>query len=244
MKEFLIRHKKVALFFSGGKDSIACLELCKPYLDRIVVIWVNTGSNLPEVEECVTKVAIEVPNFVEIPSNQAWSIEVNGYPADVVPVNFTKLGQCFTKPQDIMLRSYLECCNENIWSPAYAKVQEMGITGVIRGQRSDEGHKSPLNSGEVVDGIEYFFPLQDWSNEDVNDYLIEQGVELTERLRMRSHTSLDCWNCTAFTDNSVERMEYMKKHHPVKHESVVKLLQRIDNAVMSEMLGIKQILRT
>jgi hypothetical protein len=37
-------------------------------------------------------------------------------------------------------------------------------------------------------------------------------------------------------------MEYMKKHHPVKHQSVAKLLQRIDNAVMSEMLGIKHIL--
>jgi phosphoadenosine phosphosulfate reductase len=242
MDEFINRHEKVALFFSGGKDSLACLELCKPYLDRIVVIWVNTGSNFPEVEECVTKVALEVPNFVEITSNQAWSVEVNGYPADVVPVNFTKLGQCFTNIKDIALRSYLECCNENIWTPAYLKVQELGITGVIRGQRSDESHRSPLNTGEVVDGIEYFFPLQDWTNEDVNDYLVKQGVELTERLMMRSHTSLDCWNCTAFTENSVERMEYMKKHHPVKHQSVAKLLQRIDNAVMSEMLGIKQIL--
>jgi 3'-phosphoadenosine 5'-phosphosulfate sulfotransferase (PAPS reductase)/FAD synthetase len=242
MEEFLSRHKKVALMFSGGKDSIACLELFKPYLDKIAVIWVNTGSNLPEVEECVTKVALEVPNFVEIPTNQAWSVEVNGYPADVVPVNFTKLGQCFTNTKDIVLRSYLECCNENIWSPAYARVQELGVTGVIRGQRSDEGHKAPLNSGEVVDGIEYFFPLQDWSNEDVNNYLVKQGVEMTERLMMRSHTSLDCWNCTAFTENSVERMEYMKKYHPVKHQSVVKLLQRIDNAVMSELLGIKHIL--
>lgn len=244
MKEFLIRHKKVALFFSGGKDSLACLELCKPYLDRIVVIWVNTGSNFPEVEECVTKVALEVPNFVEIPTNQAWSVEINGYPSDVVPVNFTKLGQDVTTQKDIMLRSYLECCNENLWSPAYAKVKELGITGVIRGQRADEGHRAPIKSGYVADGIEYFFPLQDWSNEDVNDYLVKKGVEMTERLMMRSHTSLDCWNCTAFTENSVERMEYMKKYHPVKHQSVVKLLQKIDNAVMSEMLGIKHILRT
>lgn len=242
MKEFLLRHKKVALFFSGGKDSIACFELFKPYLDRIVVIWVNTGSNFPEVEDCVTKVALEAPNFVEVPTNQAWSIEVNGYPADVVPVNFTKLGQDVTNNKDIMLRSYLECCNENLWSPAYAKVKELGITGVIRGQRADEGHRAPIKSGYVADGIEYFFPLQNWSNEDVNEYLEKQGVQMTERLMMRSHTSLDCWNCTAFTENSVERMEYMKKYHPVKHQSVVKLLQRIDNAVMAETLGIKHIL--
>jgi 3'-phosphoadenosine 5'-phosphosulfate sulfotransferase (PAPS reductase)/FAD synthetase len=242
MKEFLSRHKKAALFFSGGKDSIACLELLKPYLDKIVVIWVNTGSNFPEVEECVTKVALKVSNFVEIPTNQAWSIEINGYPADVVPVNFTKLGQDITKQKNIILRSYLECCNENLWSPSYEKVKELGITGVIRGQRADEDHRAPIKSGYIADGIEYFFPLQDWSNEDVNKYLEKQGVEMTERLMMRSHTSLDCWNCTAFTENSVERMEYMKKHHPNKHQSVVKLLQRIDNAVMAETLGIKQIL--
>jgi len=243
MNEFFDRHEKVALFFSGGKDSIACLELCKPYLDKIVVIWVNTGANFPEVEEYVTKIALEVPNFVEITTNQPWSVEISGYPVDVVPVNFTKLGQEFTAPKEVLLRSYLECCNENLWSPSYAKVKELGITGVIRGQRADEGHKAPIKSGYVADGIEYFFPLQDWSNKDVNDYLVKRGVEMTERLRMKSHTSLDCWTCTAFTDSSVERMEYMKKYHPAKHQTVAKLLQRIDNAVSSEMLGIKQILR-
>jgi phosphoadenosine phosphosulfate reductase len=244
MNEFFDRHEKVALFFSGGKDSIACLELCKAYLDKIVILWVNTGANFPEVEEFVTKVALEVPHFVEIKTNQPWSVKTHGYPVDVVPVNFTKLGQDFTAPKDVLLRSYLECCNENLWQPSYAKVKELGITGVIRGQRANEGHKAPIKSGYREDGIEYFFPLQNWSNNDVKDYLINQGVEMTDRLMMDSHTSLDCWNCTAFTDNSVERMEYMKKYHPTEYQSVAKLLQRIDNAVKSEMLGIKQILRT
>lgn len=243
MKDFISRHKKVALMFSGGKDSIACLEMARPYLDKIVVIWVNTGSNFTEVDEFVTKIALEVPNFVEIPTNQAWSVEINGYPSDVVPVNYTKLGQCFTNPKDIMLRSYLECCNENIWSPAFAKVQEMGITGVIRGQRNDEGHKAPLDSCQTVDGIEYFFPLQDWSSQDVVAYLLSNGVDVDDRLIMEHHSSLDCWNCTAFTEDSTERMEYMKKYHPNKHQAVVKIMQRIDNAVMSEMLGIKQFTR-
>ena len=34
MKEFYKRHQNVALMFSGGKDSIACLKLVKEYLDK------------------------------------------------------------------------------------------------------------------------------------------------------------------------------------------------------------------
>ena len=39
-----IAGKRVALAFSGGKDSQACLELLRPHLDRVTVYWLNTGS--------------------------------------------------------------------------------------------------------------------------------------------------------------------------------------------------------
>ena len=145
MNEFLDRHEKIALMFSGGRDSIACLELYRAYLDKITVVWVNTGANFPEIEEYMDQ--LNVPNFVEVRTNQPLSIELNGHPVDVLPVNYSSIGQAVTSHKNIKLRTYFDCCAENQWIPAHLKIEELGITCVIRGQRQAESHKNPIKSG-------------------------------------------------------------------------------------------------
>lgn len=238
MNEFLDRHEKIALMFSGGRDSIACLELYRAYLDKITVVWVNTGANFPEIEEYMDQ--LNVPNFVEVRTNQPLSIELNGHPVDVLPVNYSSIGQAVTSHKNIKLRTYFDCCAENQWIPAHLKIEELGITCVIRGQRQAESHKNPIKSGEVLDGVEYVFPILNWSDQDVLEYLKSKNIEITERLSM-SHSSLDCWNCTAYVADSKERFEYIKKHYPQEHEKVVNLLKKIDNVVTAELNKIRQI---
>lgn len=238
MNEFLDRHEKIALMFSGGRDSIACLELYRAYLDKITVVWVNTGANFPEIEEYMDQ--LNVPNFVEVRTNQPLSIELNGHPVDVLPVNYSSIGQAVTSHKNIKLRTYFDCCAENQWIPAHLKIEELGITCVIRGQRQAESHKNPIKSGEVLDGVEYVFPILNWSDQDVLEYLKSKNIEITERLSM-SHSSLDCWNCTAYVADSKERFKYIKKHYPKEHEKVVNLLKKIDNVVTTELSKIRQI---
>lgn len=233
MQEFYSRHEKVALMFSGGKDSIACLHLLKDYLDKTLVVWVNTGANFPEIEVLMEKTRAKVPHFLEIKTNQPESIKAKGYPVDVVPVNYTLLGQSVTSIKDFKLRSYFECCSENFWIPCDAKMRELGVTGIIRGQRNSEGHRAPIQSGYVENGIEYCLPIEEWSEEQVLGYLVEQGVELDERLKM-SHSSLDCWNCTAYMADSTQRFKYIKKNHPTKYEAIVQLVKKIDNVITAE----------
>lgn len=241
MKDFFDRHDKVALMFSGGRDSIACLHLVEDYLDKTVLIWVNTGAAFPEIKEFMDGVRNLVPRFLEVQSDQPASIAANGYPTDVVPVSYTAYGQACTTEKPIKLRSYMECCAENFWIPADKAARDLGVTAIIRGQRRSESHRSPFKSGNTFDGVEYYFPIQHWDDGDVTEYLKRKGVHLDERLSM-SHSSLDCWNCTAYCSDSKDRMKYIKKHHPEKFAEVIKLLGRIDSAVTSEMSGIKYML--
>jgi phosphoadenosine phosphosulfate reductase len=233
MQEFLNRHNKVALMFSGGKDSIACLHLLKEYLDKILVVWVNTGASFSEIEIYMEKVRSEVPNFLEIKTNQPESIKANGYPVDVVPVNYTGLGQSVTSHKELKLRSYFECCNENFWSPCDAEMRKIGVTGIIRGQRNEEGHRAPIKSGHIENGIEYYLPIETWSKTDVIEYLRSKDVVIDERLSM-NHSSLDCWNCTAYMADSADRFKYIQKHHPSKYEHIVGIVKKIDNALTAE----------
>ena len=233
MKDFFDRHEKVALMFSGGKDSIACLHLIEKYLDKTTVMWVNTGANFPEIESMMDEVRESVPHFVEVKTNQPESVKSKGYPVDVVPVNYTQLGQSVTGIKDFKVRSYFECCAENFWMPCDAEVRKLGITGVIRGQRQSEAHRAPIRSGHVENGIEYCFPIEAWSDSEVIDYLHSKDVVIDERLQM-AHSSLDCWNCTAYMAESAERFKYIKKHHPVKYQSIVEIVKKIDNVLTAE----------
>jgi len=233
MQDFFDRHEKVALMFSGGKDSIACLHLIKNYLDKTTVVWVNTGASFPEIEALMEETRQQVPHFLEIKTNQPDSIKSKGYPVDVVPVNYTVLGQSVTSIKDFKVRSYFECCAENFWLPCDAEMRKLGITGVIRGQRQSEGHRAPIKSGYVENGIEYNFPIETWSDNEVIDYLKSKDVVIDKRLSM-SHSSLDCWNCTAYMAESKDRFNYIKKHHPAKYQSIVETVKKIDNVLTAE----------
>lgn len=240
LADVFARHEKVALMYSGGKDSLACLYLAKEYLDKAYVVWVDTQANFPEIEEAM--LALRLPNLIRVVSDQPASVAANGYPVDVVPVDYTKHGQEYSNAaKPIMLRNYMECCSENIWVPARNALKELGVTAVIRGQRADESHGAPITSGYVEDGVEHVLPLETWSQQDVLDFLAAEGVDVSGRLSM-AHSSLDCWNCTAYCNHSKERMAYIKANHPEKHVQVVALLKQIDNAVTEQMSGVRALL--
>lgn len=240
LADVFARHEKIALMYSGGKDSLACLYLAKEYLDRVYVVWVDTQANFPEIEEAM--LALQLPNLIRVVSDQPASIAANGHPVDVVPVDYTKHGQQYSNtPKPLLLRSYMECCAENIWVPARNALKTLGVTAVIRGQRADESHGAPIVSGHVEDGIEYVFPLENWTQSEVMAFLQAEGVDVSGRLGM-AHSSLDCWNCTAYCNGSQERMQYIKANHPDKHVKVVALLKQIDNAVTEQMSGLRALL--
>src|ERR1700676_2831257 len=130
------RHEKAVPMFSGGKDSMASLYLMEKWLHKIVVLWVNTGAAFPEVIKLMDDVRKAVPNFLEVKTDQPHSIEMLGYPSEVLPVNYTVVGQILSGRKPIKIQSYVDCCNRNIWAPSFDAALKTGATLIIRGQRN------------------------------------------------------------------------------------------------------------
>ena len=204
---------KTALAFSGGKDSWACLWLNKDRLSQVAVLWINTGKNYPELLESVEKARALCPNFVEVIVDRDGQNAHNGLPSDVVPINWTKLGQQVTGEKSVLVQSYMQCCYENIGANLQAYCKTHGITRLIRGQRADEGHKSPARDGSVVDGIRYEQPIENWTSDMVLDFVAEH-MEVPLHFDFR-HSSMDCYDCTAYRADSHDRIEYMRQKHPI-----------------------------
>lgn len=222
-------HAKIALKYSGGKDSAACLELLRPIIDRVTVFWMNTGACYEGYRDYIMSVAATVPHFVEVTSDQPSYIRNVGIPSDIVPVNNTPLlAECMPEGQPRIV-AWSSCCNTNIWQPLQRACLESGATAIVTGQRNDDMRKSPMRDGQVLDGIQYLFPLQDWSQEDVFEYLRQRNIKIPESYE-GSETSPDCWDCSAFMDERVREIRTMKLLYPEKWAVVQPRLQAIKTA--------------
>ena len=240
LEKLLGGHKKVAMYFSAGRDSIALYHVLRPYLDRITVVWMNSGNVFPEIREYAEKIRQQTPDFVEIVGNQPQSVKEHGYPVDVLPIDYTSLGASCTYDKPIKLRSYLDCCYENISLPLYNYIKENEFTLVFRGNRASESHKTPGGTVQQYENTLFVNLIDEWSDEEVVEYLKACGEEITPRLRI-GHSSLDCQNCTAYTLHSKERIKYIKQYHPRVFAEIKPVFLAIDKAVREEMSEIANI---
>lgn len=212
----VIRHERFALQFSGGKDSLACLYLLKPWWDKLIVLWNNMGDPYPETIEQMEGVKKLVKEFYEIKGNSKAST-YNAYPVDLLPMRATELGRALEPDgANITLRSRFDCCWENFWLPMTNAVKELGITLLIRGQRDSEAERAPINEdSRDPSGAEILLPLKKWEYTEVFHYLDAEGVEIP-RTYQYIGSSVDCMMCTAWTEDARGKVEYLRRFHPAQ----------------------------
>lgn len=232
----LDRHQNIVFQFSGGKDSIACLLLLKAYLHRITVLWMNTGAAFPETLEQMTKVRAMCPNFIEVNGNQPAQIEAMGWPVDLLPMRNDRNIQFMTQQHRLPLQGFLSCCLVNLMQPMHEATLATGATLIIRGQKAADHHKSPVRSGDSMAGVEFWFPLEDWS--DTRVFELVRGSDLLPAHYSDANTSLDCWSCTAYLGENQWKLPYLQKHHPEKAIEVKRRLIMIRNEIAREFKNI------
>lgn len=199
-----------AFQFSGGKDSLAALYFLRQHWDAMTVYWCNTGDPVPETVELVERVKREVPHFVEVAGNRAKVRELLGDPFELVPAQQSFVGQLGGKENLLITDSYT-CCFKSLMEPLHEKMRADGVTHIIRGQRNDEQVKSPVQDGETVDGFTIHYPIVDWTEQQVFDYLKQNDLPVPSYYKWMK-SSPECLHCTGWTAHN--QLAYLDAVHP------------------------------
>lgn len=207
---------------------MACLYLLAHTIK--CAIYVDTGKSYPETQEMIKRAAGIVPVFT-VHSDRVGQNARQGIPSDVVPVDWTPDGQLVTSPKPAMIQSYLGCCFDNIALPFISKSLELGATEVVYGQRNEESHKSVARDGDSVAGMKRLHPIENWTNEQVMTFLATR-MEIPAHYSIR-HSSLDCYDCTAYRGESHDRVAYTKANHPEMYKEYGDRLELLNQSLIA-----------
>lgn len=224
----LDRHQKIALQFSGGKDSLACVFLLKDYWDRLTVYYLDTGDSFPETRETVACIKSLVPNFVVVQGKSKEVRQTLGIPSDIVPVSATEFGRVFAGHDSIAIIDRYTCCFHSIMLPMHQQMIKDQITLIIRGQKQSDKRKSPVKSGETVEGFEFLYPFDTWADEAVMEYLDAVDAPIP-RFYKTLTSAPDCMTCTGWLEE--RRSAFLKTHHPEAYAIYLSRIRLIKNEV-------------
>lgn len=205
--------RRAALHFSGGKDSLVCLHLLRPWIEvGLPVYWASTGDTIPEAVAVVEEARAWVPDFREVRADVlAWK-EANGLPSDVVTAQSTWMGQLYGMT-DTKLVGRFDCCQANLMLPMHQRMLADGIEVVIRGTKLADTGKVPASG--PTESYDVMLPLLNWSHEQVFEFLRSRGIPIsTVYDSFKSISAPECLHCTAWWDDG--KGAYLKQLHPDK----------------------------
>jgi phosphoadenosine phosphosulfate reductase len=206
---------------------MACLHLCRDLLD--CAIFVDTGYAYPETRALVEYAKTIVPVHV-VQSNRPQ----NWIASDVVPADWTEMGQQFAGQRPATIRRYFDCCFDAIVNPLMLKAAALGVTELVNGQRNSESRKSPTSDGDTVAGIVRRQPIENWTSAEVLSYL-ETKMDVPAHYYTVKHSSLDCFDCTAYARDSGDRVEWMRGKHPALYAKYASKRVILEGAIREAM---------
>lgn len=182
---------RMAVAFSGGKDSEVVLYLVRQLAPKILVVFNNTGVEYPETVRFVKRLEQEwsLNLLITHPEKTFWQcVEQYGYP------DKSKRGKG------------KRCCYWLKEKPMRLTIRKQKLLGVFTGLTAVESHTRMFNARDkgtcYYDGknkIQKVHPILWWTEEEVWAYICQNNLPYN-RTYDRGAKRIGCAPCTSFLD--------------------------------------------
>ncbi|MDE0555839.1 MAG: phosphoadenosine phosphosulfate reductase family protein [Candidatus Poribacteria bacterium] len=218
---------KVAVAFSGGKDSLVALHLTLQIKPDIPVLFVNTGIEFPESLEYTRKLAKDWDlNFHEANAKvNFWRLtEEQGLP--VAGRGNTTFMQDLSEKADVKLSN--SCCHRMKETPARQFYREHEIEGTVTGLRVSESLMRKYNFADYgalryssIYNALISWPLYAWLDEDIAKYIKKNNLPRNPIYEL-GYNRVGCWACLQDMFYKDSRLFTLQKEHPNMYKTIRK----------------------
>lgn len=216
---------KIAVAFSGGKDSLVALHLTLQVKPDVHVMLANTSIEFPETLAYVRQLAKDWNlNFYETkPRVNFWKLaQEQGLP--VAGRGNTTFMRELSKEAGVKLSN--SCCRRMKETPARQFYREHGIEGVVTGLRISESLMRKLNFADygalrysgIYDTL-ISWPLYAWTDKDITDYIEINKLPLNP-LYSIGYKRTGCWACLQDMFYKDSRLFTLQRQHPQMYKTV------------------------
>ena len=218
---------KVAVAFSGGRDSLVALDLARKIKPDITVIFVNTGIEFPESLEYTRQLAKDWNlKFHEANARvNFWRLtEEQGIP--VAGRGNTTFMRDLSEKAGVKLSN--SCCHRMKETPARQFYRDHDIEGTVTGLRVSESLMRKLNFADYG-ALRYSstyrtlisWPLYAWLDEDIAKYIKKNNLPLNPIYDM-GYKRVGCWACLQDMFHKDSRLFTLQEQHPNMYKTVEK----------------------
>jgi phosphoadenosine phosphosulfate reductase len=218
---------KIAIAFSGGRDSLVAMHLALAAKPDIPVMFINTGIEFPESVAYIRELAKNWNfNFHEVkPNGDFWRItEEKGIP--VGGRGNTTFMNRLSEESGVKLSN--SCCKHLKEKPVRQFFKKHGLEGMITGLRIEESLMRKLNFadyGALRYSSDYnalvCWPLYSWTEADISRYLEQNDLPINPIYEM-GYRRLGCWPCLQDMFYKDSRLFILQQQHPKLYKIIRK----------------------
>jgi phosphoadenosine phosphosulfate reductase len=210
---------RLAVAFSGGRDSLVALHLTRRRLPDVAVVFTNTSVEFPETVSYVRRLAVDWKlNLHELrPKRNFWELtRQRGLP--IGGRGNTYFLKDLADAAQVKLSN--ACCNQLKITPARQFYVRAGIEGVVTGLRTEESLMRRLNFADYGAlrwskdyGALVAWPVFAWKREDIEAYVAKHDLPVNPVYAM-GHQRVGCWACLQDFFYEDSRLFVLKQSHP------------------------------
>lgn len=197
--------------FSGGKDSEVVLHLVIQQKPDVMVIWLHQGTEFPDTEQIVAKLAAE------------WNLNLH---IEYVKPGLLELLEeygAYGLPEKTKYRNG-DIARRLIREPSLRLAKEFNLDGVFMGLRKQESRSRRIFLGTCseihltkYDGLWHINPIADWQAEDVWAYINSLGLPyntLYDKTKFQSRDWIRTTPWAGGTGKEEGRFQFLRYYYP------------------------------
>jgi 3'-phosphoadenosine 5'-phosphosulfate sulfotransferase (PAPS reductase)/FAD synthetase len=228
MKEFdltgIEEAQKPMFLCSFGKDSSVVLNAIKPWLHKVMVVFIDCGGVFPDIVEWADREGAKMPKYFHLnATGDIWQdIRSKGWSTDIELANLGRHSDMLATTEVAgrhKTRPWTQCVMERFWMPSFVFTHMYKPDLYISGEkRLDRPYATDWETR--TNGIEKSLrPIFEWSDEDVWEYLDINGIQLAPTYQDRQADRRDCYLCFGH-GLTVNRIRFLKERYPELYHKV------------------------